>query len=174
VVVLSESALVTKIYFPREILPISYVTSNFVNMLLCFLVVFVVVLASGVPVNLLVWLYLPFVMAVEYVMGLGITLIFSAFTVYFFDLQYILGVLQLARMFMTPIMYSPDIIPQEIRPIYYLNPMAPVIVAYRDVLYYAKAPALATLLHALCFGVILVAIGFFVFGHLKRGFAEEL
>lgn len=172
--ILGEPSLITKIYFPREVLPIAFVTSCFVNMLLCFLVVFAVVLVAGVRVDPLLWLYLPPIMLVEYVMGLGVAMAASAVTVYFRDLQHILGILQMAWMFLTPIMYGIDIVPEEFLPVFYMNPMTSVITAYRDVLYYAKVPDMETLLQAVFFGVIVLTLGFFLFGRLKRGFAEEL
>jgi len=172
--VVSEPGMVTKIYFPREVLPIAYVTSNFVNMLLSFLVVFAVVFISGVHLNMLAWLYLPFVMIVEYVMALGIAMISSALTVYFRDLQHILGIVSMIWMYLTPILYSQEIIPDRLHRILRLNPMSPIIESYRDILYYASYPPVTTLLEALAFGIVIVIIGFILFGRLKRGFAEEL
>lgn len=172
--VVSESHMVTKIYFPREALPVAFVTSAFATMLLCFLVVFLVVFLSGVPVNILTWLFLIPVMLLQYIMGLGIAMITSAVTVYFRDLQHILGVAQLAWMFLTPIMYDINIVPAKLLPVFYLNPMVPIVTAYRDILYYAKFPALGTLSSAFIFGVVILVLGFLAFGRLKRGFAEEL
>jgi lipopolysaccharide transport system permease protein len=71
-------------------------------------------------------------------------------------------------------MYSIDIVPERFMAIYFLNPMTPIILAYRDILYYGKVPRLTTLLHAVLMGMILLVIGFLVFGKLKRRFAEEL
>ena len=173
-VIIAEKNLITKIYFPREVIPISYVTSSFVNMLYCFVVVVVVVFISGVPFHALAWLCLPVVMAVEYVMALGIALIVSSITVYFRDLQHIMGIVAMAWQFLTPVMYSIDIVPESIKPVFMLNPMTPVIIAYRDVLYYGRAPQLSTLAMALVFGVVLLAAGGLVFGRLKKHFAEEL
>jgi ABC-2 type transport system permease protein len=107
-------------------------------------------------------------------MGPGVAMAASAVTVYFRDLQHILGILQMAWMFLTPIMYGIDIVPEEFLPVFYMNPMTSVITAYRDVLYYAKVPDMETLLQAVFFGVIVLTLGFFLFGRLKRGFAEEL
>ena len=80
--ILSQKDLVKKIYFPREVLPISYVTSCFVNMLFCFIIVFAVVLISKTSVHPLGIVYLPVVMIVEYFLALGIAMITSAITVY--------------------------------------------------------------------------------------------
>ena len=102
--ILAQKDLIKKIYFPREVIPISYVTSCFVNMLLTFLVIFAVVLISGVGLNPLALLCLPIVMVVEYIMALGIAMLTSAVTVYFRDLEHILGIVSMAWMYMTPIM----------------------------------------------------------------------
>ncbi len=170
----AQQDMVKKIYFPREVLPVAYVTSQFVNMLLCFLVIFAVMLFSGRGVNPGAWLFLIPIMLIEYIMSLGAALVSSAVTVYVRDVEYILGIITMAWQFMTPIMYSIDQVPTEILPVFYLNPMTPVIVAYRDILYYGQFPKMETLGQAFAFGVLLLGMGLLVFRILKRHFAEEL
>ena len=80
--ILNQKDMVKKIYFPREVMPISYVTSNFVNMLLCFIVIFAVVIVSGVGINLRAICYLPIIMIVEYIMCLGGAMLTSACLLY--------------------------------------------------------------------------------------------
>lgn len=172
--IISQSSMVGKIYFPREILPISFVTSAFVNMLLSFIVVIAVLLLSEIKLNLIAFLYLPLIMLIEYVLAMGLTLIISATTVYFRDLEYIMGILIMAWQFMTPIMYSIDQVPQALQNIFMLNPMTPVIMAYRDILYYSKAPEMQTLLLSSCMAVLSLTLGFVIFGKLKKRFVEEL
>ena len=70
--IVAQKDLVKKIYFPREIIPISYVTSCFVNMLLCFLIIFLVMLVTGATFNLLAFLCLPIIMVVEYLLHWGL------------------------------------------------------------------------------------------------------
>lgn len=172
--ILNQQSMVTKIYFPREVLPISFVTSAFVNMLYCFIVVFAVVILSGTRIDFIALLYLPLVMAVEYLLALGAALISSAVTVYFRDMEHILGIVVQAWMFLTPIMYSIDDIPSSLKLIFNLNPMTTVISAYRDILYYSRIPDITNMLIALVLGVIVLIIGMAVFNRLKRGFAEEM
>lgn len=173
-IILSQKSLVTKIYFPREILPIAYATSSFVNMLLCFIVVIVVVLLSGISLSVYGLLCLPVVMIVEYILALGVIFLTSAITVYFRDLEHILGILSMAWMFMTPIMYSFEIVPDNLKTIFSLNPMLPIIIAYRDILYYGTTPHMQTLGQATLFGVIILALGVLTFSKCKRHFAEEM
>lgn len=172
--VIAQKDMVKKIYFPREIMPISYVASAFVNMLFCFIVIFVVIIFSGNGLKLSVLPYLPIIMIVEFVMALGGAMLTSALTVYFRDLEYILGIITMAWMYFTPIMYTLEMIPESLRPIANLNPMTPVIVAYRDILYYKQAPQLSTLIQGFIMGVIVLVIGCMVFNKLQKGFAEEL
>lgn len=172
--ILSQKDMVKKIYFPREVLPISYVTSCFVNMLFSFIIIFVVVFISGTGFSLRALALLPFVMIVEYIFALGVTFLSSAITVYFRDLEHILGIISMAWLYLTPIMYSVDIIPDKYLTLFMLNPMTPIIVAYRDIIYYKQVPQISTLLHALLFGIITLLIGWFIFEKLKRHFAEEL
>lgn len=169
-----QQDMVKKIYFPREVLPLSFVISNFVNMVLSLLVVLVVLVVSGKGLSFQALLYLPIIMAVEFLLCLGITLILSGLDIYFRDLEYLMGIITMAWQFLTPIMYGIDQVPEEYRPIFYLNPMTPVIGAYRDILYFKKPPELQTLGSAVAAGVLLCALGFFVFGRLKRRFAEAM
>lgn len=172
--ILAQKDMVKKIYFPREVLPISYVTSCFVNMLFSFLIIFAVIIFSGTPVNLLALCFLPPVMAVEFILALGIAMLSSAVTVYFRDLEHILGIVSMAWMYLTPIMYSIDIVPDKLLPIFMANPMTPIVLAYRDILYYATIPSLLTLLHALILGLFVSIVGFWTFGKLKKRFVEEI
>lgn len=172
--IITQKDMVKKIYFPREVMPIAYVTSNFVNMLLCFLVIFAVLICSGVGINPVTLLYLPIIFAVEYVMCLGGAMLTSALTVYFRDLEYILGIITMAWMYMTPVVYSIEMVPERLRPLMNLNPMTPVIVAYRDILYGKQVPQISTLTSGFVLGVIVLVVGYVVFQKLQRGFAEEL
>ena len=172
--VLHQSGMVTKIYFPREVLPISHVTSAFINMLYSFIVVFIVIIIARVPVSPVALLYLPVVMIVEYFLALGITMLVSAITVYFRDLEFILSIFMMAWQYLTPVMYSVDIVPEHLMKLFMLNPMTPITIAYRDILYYAKAPDLSTLLLAIGMSVAFMLIGFWAFGKLKKRFAEEM
>lgn len=172
--VLGQQGMVTKIYFPREVLPIAHVTASFINMLYCFVVVFAVVILSGVKLSFVALLTLPLIMIIEYAFALGMCLIVSAVTVYFRDLAHITGIITMAWQFLTPIMYSVEMVPERLRTIFYLNPMTPIIVAYRDILYYGRVPELSTLALSVLFAVVFLVGGFWVFDRLKRGFAEQM
>lgn len=172
--IIAEGNLVKKVYFPRQVLPISYVTTAFVNMVLTFVVVLLALIIGGIGLDIRTLIYLPIVMIVEYLLALGIAMLTSALTVFFRDLEYILGIVTMAWMYMTPIMYEVDMIPKEYLTLFNLNPMTPIIVAYRDVLYYKQVPRLSTLVQAVAWGLVFLIGGSIVFGRLQKHFAEEL
>ena len=172
--IIQQQSLVNKIYFPREVVPVAYVTSSFVNMLYCEIVVFAVALLSGVRFSFAGLLCLPVVMAIEYILALGITMIMSAVNVYFRDLEHILGIVSMAWMFMTPIMYDISIAKGKLGIILQLNPMTSVVTAYRDILYAGSVPKLETLGVAFGMGVVFLVLGFRIFGKLKRRFSEVI
>ena len=76
---------------------------------------------------------------------MGLALITSACTVYLRDLEHILGIVSMAWMYMSPVVYPLSFIPKELQSIFQLNPMAPIITAYRDILYYKQIPQMQTL-----------------------------
>lgn len=169
-----QGDLLKKIYFPREVLPISVVTSNFVNMLLCFILVFAVVIFSGRGINFVAILCLPVVMVIEYMITLGLTLIFSSCTVYFKDLEHIVTVLMMIWIYATPILYSINTVPDGLKTLFELNPMTGVIESYHNILYWGSLPNINYLLYSLGCGIVLLIIGELIFNKLSDGFAEEL
>lgn len=173
-IILNQQDMVKKIYFPREVLPISFTISQFVNMLLSFIVVFIVVAFSGVYIKISVLIFLPLIMLIEFILCLGITFMVSCLTVYFRDLEHILSIVSMAWMYLTPVIYPVEMVPEEFRALFYINPMTSIIIAYRDILYYGKAPHMITLLNATLLGIFVLIIGKFIFSRMQRGFAEEL
>lgn len=170
----AQADMVKKIYFPREVIPISYVTSTFVNMLLSFIIVFLAVIVSGFGFNPVTLPYLPLIMLIEYFFALGIALIVSSITVYFRDLEQIIGVLMMAWIYVTPIMYNMDYIPEQFKKLIVLNPMTPIVEVYHQILYYRMVPTTNYLLLAGGAGVLFFIIGFLIFAKLDKNFAEEL
>lgn len=172
--IISQQDMVKKIYFPREVLPISFVLSQFFNMLFSFIVIFFVIIISGVGFSFKALCFLPLIMIIEFLLALGIAFLASSVTVYFKDLEYILTIITMAWMYMTPIVYSQDMVPERFRNLYYLNPMTSIIIAYRDILYYKRIPDLSTLVLAIVMGIVVMIIGTATFIKLKRHFVEEM
>ena len=169
-----NSEMVKKIYFPREVLVIGEVTAKLVNMLLSFIVMAAFLIISGIGFSVQIVL-LPVAVLIEYLIALGLALLAAATTVYLRDLEYVVQVLLMAWCWGTPIMYTADNIQN---PLYLFllraNPLTGAIGMYQSIFYFHSWPNIRSMLYPLCFGMMITIIGFIVFGHLKKRFAEEL
>lgn len=169
----ANGSLMKKVYFPREIIPISSVTANAINFLISILIVLVSLMLFGVGLSYYVLLF-PLVLLVQYILILGITFITSSFTVYARDLEHIISVALMALFYATPIVYSLDMIPSQYKFIMNLNPMASIIQSYRDILFYKRLPNFEQLGLVFLISMIVLIIGYFVFKRFERNFVEEL
>jgi len=171
--ILINKDLVKKIYFPRIILPISTVNSAFMNMLYSMVIVIFTLVVSGIGLSRYI-LFLPIAMIVQYLLVLGMIFIFSALNVYFRDLEHILNIVVMIWFYLTPVVYTMDMIPKEYRFWFYLNPMTGIINFYRDILYYKQMPSFSSFGGILVYGVLMIILGYFIFDRLQKKFAEEL
>jgi len=171
--ILSGADLIKKIYFPRLVLPIAVTSAAFMNMVFSMLIVFVALIISGIGISWHV-VFLPVIMVLEYCFALGMAMIFSALNVYFRDLEHILGIITMAWFYLTPIVYTIDMVPQQYLGLFYLNPMTSMVQAYRDILYYHQVPQFATLGSIAIFSVVFIVAGYVLFQKLQKHFVEEL
>ncbi len=172
-VMIANGNILKKVYFPREILPISVVTSGLINFLISCIIIFIFLFFTGIGFSVYL-LFFPIYAIIEYFFILGVVLILSAVTVYLRDIEHIIGVILQALFYGTPIVYSMSSIPAEYEWIFKLNPMAYVVQGFRDILYYQKMPDMMGLLIISMITIVILIIGFRVFDKLQRNFAEEL
>lgn len=165
--------IIKKVYFPREILPISIVTSEAINFLISTIIIIAFVLIYGVGITKYI-IYYPIIFTVQYILILGISFIVSSITVYVRDLQHLIGVALQLLFYATPIVYNANTIPENFKWILNLNPMTYVINGYRDIFYNQVAPDIKSLLIVAITMLAICVIGYMIFNKLQKGFAEEL
>ena len=165
-VMIENGNIIKKVYFPREILPISLVTSETITII-------GFVLITGVGISTLILFY-PLLLLAQYIILIGISLIVSCVTVYFRDLQHFIGVFLQLLFYGTPIVYSIDTIPERFRWILNINPMTHIIEGYRDIFYYQQMPNMKSIFVIIAIGILVVLIGYAIFNKLQKRFAEEL
>lgn len=172
-VMIENGNILKKVYFPREILPLSLVMSETVNFLISSIIILAFVIFNGIGLSISVLFY-PIVLLVQFTLLLGISLIFSSVTVYFRDLQHFIGVVLQLFFYATPIVYSVDAIPENFRWILKINPMTYIIEGYRDIFYNKTIPDLKMLGVIFLIGLVVIVIGYMIFNKLQKRFAEEL
>ncbi len=171
--ILSNADIIKKVYFPRILLPISAVTSALVNFGISCIIVLLFCVFGGVGVSYhLIWL--PIIAIIQYILLLGITFILSAIEMYMRDIEHIITFVLAMAFYVTPILYSPDIFPENLSWILKINPMAHLIYAYRDIFLYHQNPSIIGLGIVLLFAILVFIIGYSIFEKLQKGFAEEV
>lgn len=165
--------ILKKVYFPREILPISVVTSEAVNFVISTIIILAFVLGTGMGLTWYVIFY-PVILLIQYILLIGISLFVSSITVYFRDLQHFIGIALQLLFYATPIVYATNIIPQSYQWILRLNPMTFIIDGYRSIFYYQQQPDFISLGITLLVSLILCVVGYLLFSKLQKRFAEEL
>lgn len=172
--VLQNAGIIKKVYFPREILPISVATSGLVNFLISCIIMFLFVIFSGIGLSPYI-LFLPLVILTQYILSLGIIFITSAVNVYVRDAEYIITFLLNMLFYATPVLYSSSIFEgTAIETLINLNPMNHIITCYRDILFYKSQPHFKRLLFVFVASSILLWVGIKIFKKLEKGFAEEV
>ncbi len=171
--VLSNADIIKKVYFPRIILPISTVTSCLVNFLISCVIIVLFCLGSGLGISFQI-LWLPLIALIQYVMLLGFTFILSAIEMYMRDIEHIVNFILSMAFYVTPILYTPDIFPENLAWVLKVNPMAYLVNAYRSIFFYQKMPDLMGLGVVSIFSIFLFMIGYLIFEKLQKGFAEEV
>ncbi len=172
--VVNNGNIIKKVYFPREILPISVVTSGLINFFISCIIILIFIIFGGMSLSP-VMLFLPFVAIIQYMLSLGIIFILSAINVYIRDTEYIVNFIVMMLFYATPILYSSELFKNTaFEWLMVINPMAHIINAYRDIFYYQVLPDFSVLFVVLLLSVVVLLLGYRIFKKMEKGFAEEL
>ena len=169
----NSADLLAKVYFPRVLIPLSALLAAAVDFAVAFVVVLVAMLIYGVMPGPEL-LAMPFVVVLAMVVALGGGLWFAALFVRYRDIRHVLSFLLLAGMFVTPIVYPFDLVPENLQPLYALNPMAGVLELYRWCLFGTLTAPVGVLLIPIATGIILLVSGALYFRSAEGTFADVI
>jgi lipopolysaccharide transport system permease protein len=163
--------LITKVYFPRLVIPLSSVISGLPDFILSLLVLVVMMVFYGIyPTGAVVWLPLLFLLASITSLGVGLWL--SALNVQFRDVRYTVPFLIQVWLFATPIAYPSSLLSEPWRNLYALNPMVGVVEGFRWALLGTQAAPGYTILISSVTAIFLLMSGVFYFRHMEKNFAD--
>lgn len=168
-----NEGIIKKVYFPREILPISVALSGLVNFFISCIIIVIFCIFGGVGVT---WhiILLPIIALIQFVFSLGLILGLSAINIYIKDTEYIVQFFINMLFYATPILYQSTLFPEKIRWILYLNPMTQIVEAYRNIFLYHQLPDVMGILYVIIVSLIIFALGLAIFRKLEKGFAEQV
>ena len=173
VCVSNNASILKKVYFPREVLPLSVVISNTIQYFFSAVIIFIALLVSGVGISW-VAIFLPLIVLVQAIFSLGVIMLLSAANVYIRDVQYIMNPVMMIWMYACPILYSISMVPERFLKLYKLNPMTLIMQEYQNILYNKTLPNFRNLGLVFLGSLLVLVIGYLVFNKLQRRFAEEV
>jgi lipopolysaccharide transport system permease protein len=171
--IVTNMNLVTKASFPREVIPLSKIVVTAFDFLIGLLFLAVLMALYGVPLSLSV-IVVPGLLLIQGAMIVGTMLICSAMYVLHRDLGALLPLGLQVFMLMSPVLYPVSLVPEQLKTVYLLNPMAALIEAYRTALLYGQFPAIPSLAGALVAAVLLFGLGYRYFKSVEPRFADVM
>ena len=167
----ANERLITKVYFPRLVVPIAAVLGGMVDFAIAFVILLVMMLYYGiVPTWAIVTLPGFILLAIMTALGVGLWL--SALNVQYRDVRYTIGFLIQFWLFATPVAYSSSIVPERWRPLYGLNPMAGVVEGFRWALLGKSEPPGALLAVSVVVVILILVGGLYYFRRMEQEFAD--
>ncbi|HET7434387.1 MAG TPA: ABC transporter permease [Thermoanaerobaculia bacterium] len=170
---IGSAHLVSKVYFPRILVPIAAVSTGLVDFFFALIMLVPLLVWQDVTPFPRALIGIPVAIAVTYILGFGISCWLSALVVRFRDLRHVIPFVVQIWMFATPIVYPLSLVPEKWRAAVGLNPMVSVVEAFRGSIFGRPLPW-SGLLYALIVGVVLIVTGSIYFRRLERSFADVM
>jgi lipopolysaccharide transport system permease protein len=169
----SAREMISKVYFPRMILPIASTFSVLVDFAVGLCTIFILFIIYRIPLttNLLA---IPGLMLVNLMIAVGVSFWVSAFSVHYRDFIYVLPFLTQAWMYASPVAYSSSIVPDRWRGLYAINPMVGIIDGFRWALLGQGDFSWKSVGISLGVGLVLLILGAYVFRRIERSFADVI
>lgn len=163
--------LVSKIYFPREALPIAGLLARLVDFGISFVLLVILVVVFQISISPIALLYLPLILLIQFALILGFGIGTAALNVFYRDVDPLLKLVIQVWFYASPVLYPVSMVPEKWQWFYFLNPMSGIIAAYRDVLIYDRLPG-TYLLPAVVVSILTFVAGYWFFKRVEFQFAD--
>lgn len=172
-IIFEHTNLIKRMVFPVEILPVYIVISSIVNQLIGLAILFLVLLASGHRFSMLI-AFLPALLLLQITFTVGLAWIVAGATVFLRDIAQVIGMITTLWLFLTPIFYTANLVPEGWRPLLGLNPMYAVVESYRSIILKGQLPDPSSLIYLFLTAVIAFVVGHRIFIRMQPAFADVI
>ena len=171
--VLADRMLARRPGFPPFVLPLVPVTTNLLDFILSIPILVLVLYIGGSQIS---WalLMIPVIIAVQFLITLGLAYLLASAHMAFRDVGHLVELVLTLGFFLTPIFYEISQVPESMAPIFWINPLVPLLDAYRDTLIYGRWPSFTNLGIAAISGLLLSIVGFQLFRRTCRKYIEDI
>jgi ABC-type polysaccharide/polyol phosphate export permease len=168
-----SSSLITKVYFPRTILVISTIIAKIIDFLFSISILIIYMVAYHIPITINILWVIP-IFFIQQIFTFGLSLFFAASNLLYRDIQYLLGLILTLWLYLTPVIYPADIVPDRYRIFFQLNPMAVIINAYRQTVLGGGSPNYSSIFIALMVSILTLYLGLLYFKSREKVFADNI
>ncbi len=169
----TSSSLITKVYFPRTILVLSTIFAKIIDFLFALSILVIYMIIYQIPITISIFWVIP-IFFIQQIFTLGISLFLAAANLLYRDIQYLLTLILILWMYVTPVIYPADIVPAKYKLLFQINPMSVIINAYRQTILGGSEPKYISLLIAAIVSFITLLIGLFYFKSREKIFADNI
>lgn len=170
---ISDSKLISKVYFPRMVIPIASSSAVLVDFGVALLVMFGLLFLERWTLTLNI-LVLPILLLILLMISVGVSLFVSALNVYYRDFMFALPFIVQVWMYASPVVYSSDLIPELVKPFYALNPMVGIIDGFRWALLGGGDFPASSFFISVMMGIFFFVVGSIVFQRVEQNFADVI
>ncbi len=167
----NNASLITKIYFPREIFVLSTILAKIVDFALASIVLILFLFWFKIPLTINLLWFIP-IFVIQQIFTYAVYLMISSFNLFYRDIQYVLNLGIIIWMYLTPVIYPVELIPQKYRLIFQINPMAVLVNAYRQIILSGSMPSIKSLAIAAIASCVLFGVSYWIFKKLEGVFAD--
>lgn len=169
----SNYGLISKVYFPRDVLPFSTVLSLLIDFGLSVIFIGILLLVYAIPLS---WhlIFFPIILVVQIVLAVALSLFSSALVILFRDLIYVVPFFVQIGLYASPVVYSVKNLQPFYQPFFYLNPVTGIIEGYRSIFLYHEIPNLYFLMSSIVFAFLLLIVSYWLFKRVERFLADVI
>lgn len=160
--IVGNASLISKVYLPKYVYPITKVLSSGINLLLSLIPLFIAILITGEKITR-AYLMIPYILICECLFTIGFGMMMAAAMTFFRDMGFLWGIISMAWTYLTPIFYPVSIIPPEMHTYYNINPMVHFVGAFRSIILDRLTPRPSELVICTLWGMGMLLIGAIVF-----------
>jgi lipopolysaccharide transport system permease protein len=168
-----EIRLITKIFFPRIIIPMASAASTLIDFFVSLIIMIALLIIYKIPISTHIFA-VPILLFLTLMLSIGVGIAFAALNVYYRDFTYMLPFVVQVWMYASPLAYSSKMIPQSWSWIYDLNPMVGVIDGFRWAIFGSIDFPIYSLLYSIAVGTLVCLVGLVIFRRLERSFADVI
>jgi lipopolysaccharide transport system permease protein len=171
--ILSHRPLMATVYFPREVIPISFVVASLVDFFIAFFVLLFMMKYFSISISTTALLALP-IIAILVLMVLALSLLLSSIQVHIRDISVALPLILQVLVFTAPIVYPASSVPAALQNVYWLNPFAILVQGFREAVVYGGIPPAGDLLYCAVVAVIFFVICYLIFKRIERTIVDDM